>query len=149
MGKVVLQAPKFIEWQLPSAASFMPHTLIFPSIWLVLAPIDANLGLTLGLMLTALSFVVRFAKSKRIIVTDTVLQVGKASIPRIYLGEAIVIEKTEQFAHKGPELDSRAFLALKGLPGLVKVYVNDEKDPTPYWLISTRNPEELSDALNG
>jgi hypothetical protein len=147
MVKVEVQSPKFNEWQLPSAASFIPHSIIFPSIWLVLAPIDANLGLFLGLFLTVFSFVIRFAMSKKIRVTETHLQVGKAQIPRKYLGEVHVIAKAEQFAQKGPSLDSRAYLALKGLPGLVKVYVTDKSDPTPYWLISTRKPELLQQAL--
>jgi hypothetical protein len=149
MGKVELEAPKFCEWQLPSATSFIPHALVFPSIWLVLAPINANLGWILGLLFTVLSFVIRLAKSKRIVVTESHLQVGKASIPRNLLGEVTVIGKAEQFAQRGPELHSRAFVALKGLPGLVKVCVNDETDPTPYWLVSTRNPEGLRESLNG
>lgn len=147
MGKVEVEAPIFSEWQLPSAGSFVPHALVFPSIWLVLAPINADLGLFLGLLLTIASLVIRFAQAKRITVTDTQFYVGKASIPRKLLGEVQMVANADQFAQKGPQLDSRAYLALKGLPGLVKVFVVDESDPTPYWLVSTRNPEQLQQAL--
>ena len=94
-----------------------------------------------------IGLVIRFAQSKRITVTDTQFYVGKASIPRKLLGEVQMVAKADQFAQKGPQLDSRAYLALKGLPGLVKVFVVDESDPTPYWLVSTRNPEQLQQAL--
>ena len=113
MGKDQSEKPIFQEWQLPSSVSFIPHTLVFPSIWLVLAPINAELGLFLGVSLTILSIAIRLATSKRIRVTATVLEVGAASIPRIHLGSAEVVIESEQFSEKGPKLKARAFLALK------------------------------------
>ena len=148
MGKDQSEKPIFQEWQLPSSVSFIPHTLVFPSIWLVLAPINPELGIFLGVSLTILSIAIRLATSKRIRVTATVLEVGAASIPRIHLGNAEVVIESEQFSEKGPKLKARAFLALKGLRGLVKVINTDSKDPTPYLLISTRRPEELKQALS-
>ncbi len=31
---------------------------------------------------------------------------------------------------------------------MVWIHVTDEQDPTPYWLISTRHPEQLVAALD-
>jgi hypothetical protein len=136
------------EWQLPRAATFIPHLMVFPSFWLVLAPLNEDLGLVLGILATALSVWIRFAISKRILVSKDSLQIGKAIIPRSALGQAIAIDKSEQFSERGPRLDARAFVALKALSGLVKVQVEDSNDPTPYILISTRRPTQLAEALN-
>jgi hypothetical protein len=70
-------------------------------------------------------------------------------IPRKALGKAISVSAQDQFTERGSNLDSRAFLALKsGLPGLVKIEVTDDEDPTPYLLISTRRASELVELLN-
>jgi hypothetical protein len=125
----------------------MPHLMVFPSFWLVFAPLNADLGLILGALATAFSVWIRFALSKRIVVTKRELMVGKARIPSEVLGRVTVIEKSEQFAEKGPKLDARAYVALKALDGLVKIENTDAADPTPYILVSTRRPEQLRQAL--
>lgn len=140
--------PLFSEWQLPRVATFLPHLMVFPSFWLVFAPLNEELGLVLGVVATALSVWIRFALSKRIVVTSSELVIGKARIPRTVLGRATAIEPTEQFAEKGPKLDARAFVALKALDGLVRIENTDVADPTPYILVSTRRPEQLVTALS-
>lgn len=121
--------------------------MVFPSFWLVFAPLNADFGLILGIFATVFSVWIRFALSKRIVLTDQELIVGKARIPRDVLGKVTVIEKSEQFAEKGPKLDARAYVALKALNGLVKIENTDAADPTPYILVSTRKPEQLRQAL--
>ncbi|MEY4492422.1 MAG: hypothetical protein RL085_833, partial [Actinomycetota bacterium] len=75
--------------------------------------------------------------------------IGNALIPRKALGKAVSVATQDQFNERGSNLDSRAFLALKsGLPGLVKIEVTDDEDPTPYLLISTRRASELVELLN-
>ncbi len=121
--------------------------MVFPSFWLVFAPLNADFGLILGIFATVFSVWIRFSLSKRIVLTDQELIVGKARIPRDVLGKVTVIEKSDQFAEKGPKLDARAYVALKALNGLVKIENTDAADPTPYILVSTRKPEQLRQAL--
>ena len=121
--------------------------MVFPSFWLVFAPLNADFGLILGIFATVFSVWIRFALSKRIVLTDQELIVGKARIPRDVLGKVTVIEKSDQFAEKGPKLDARAYVALKALNGLVKIENTDAADPTPYILVSTRKPEQLRQAV--
>lgn len=121
--------------------------MVFPSFWLVFAPLNADFGLILGILATLFSVWIRFALSKKIAVTSRELIVGKARIPREILGKVTVVEKSQQFAEKGPKLDARAFVALKALDGLVKIENTDATDPTPYILVSTRRPEQLRQAL--
>ena len=47
------------------------------------------------------------------------------------------------------DADARAYLLLRPyLSRAVMVPVDDPADPTPYWLVSTRRPDELVAALD-
>ena len=148
MAKIAEYKPSFKERQYPSIPSFLANLLLGPAVWLVFAPINQSTGLLTSVVLTGLSIALRLATSKRLLVNKVELQVGKARIPRSAVAGAISIAKEHQFDERGPRLDSRAFLALKGgLNGLVKVFIEDPRDPTPYLLISTRRPSELAESL--
>jgi hypothetical protein len=73
---------------------------------------------------------------------------GSARIPRHFLGPPEVLDTAGMRRARGPELDATAYLCLRGWigPGL-RVPVTDPADPAPYWLVSSRNPRRLSDAL--
>jgi hypothetical protein len=48
----------------------------------------------------------------------------------------------------GPEADARAYLLLRPyLKRTVRVTVRDDRDPAPYWLVSSRHPEALAAAV--
>ena len=79
---------------------------------------------------------------------DGVLQAGRARIEAGYLGavESLDPEATRRAA--GVEADARAYLLLRPyLKRAVKVAITDPADPAPYWLVSTRHPDELAQAL--
>ena len=49
----------------------------------------------------------------------------------------------------GVEADARAYLLLRPyLKRAVRVEITDPADPAPYWLVSTRHPDELAAALD-
>ena len=76
------------------------------------------------------------------------LRAGRAHIATSYVGavETLDAEQTRRVA--GVEADARAYLLLRPyLKRSVRVEIADPADPTPYWLISTRHPAELSAAL--
>jgi hypothetical protein len=69
-------------------------------------------------------------------------------MPRSVVGSAQAFEGDEATAERGVRLDARAWLLLRGwIPGVVRVEVDDPQDPTPYWLVSSRRPETLAQAL--
>ena len=137
------------EFQVANFSSFIPNLLIAPAVWLVFAPINPDVGLISALTLVTASVAFRLAATKKIVLTPTELRIGKATLPRVILGEAASIARENQFSERGPKLDTRAFLALKsGLPGLIKINIEDAKDPTPYVLVSTRRANELVELLN-
>ena len=86
--------------------------------------------------------------SARLEVGDGAFRAGRARIGSEHLGaaEALDAERTRRVA--GPEADARAFLLLRPyLKRAVRVEITDPADPAPYWLVSSRRPEELAGAL--
>jgi hypothetical protein len=76
------------------------------------------------------------------------LRAGRASIERTYLGKATALTGEDARNAFGRDCDPHAFLVLRSyLPGAVRVELTDPHDPTPYWLIATKNPERLAAAL--
>jgi len=98
------------------------------------------------LPLTALA-VYRFG-SATVRVTGGELRVGPAHVPLHHLGEVEVFSADQKRRVLGPELDPAAFLLHRGWVGpFVRVQLTDPTDPTPYWVLSTRHPERLAEAL--
>jgi hypothetical protein len=80
----------------------------------------------------------------RIAVDGTQLVVGKARLPLWAVGEAVALTDEAARVARGPELDPDAYVVLRGyVDGVVRVRVDDEADPVPYWLMSTRRPARL------
>ena len=115
---------------------------------MTLAPFNPDLGVVVGLVLTAATVALRFAVARRIIVTDTALQLGKATLPLEFIGKVESIPRSEQFLARGALADPRAFFQLKsGLPDFVRIHITDPSDPTPYALVSCRKSIELIAAI--
>ncbi|MEV6238988.1 DUF3093 domain-containing protein [Lentzea sp. NPDC051838] len=76
------------------------------------------------------------------------LKAGDAHIPLDLLGDVEIIAPEDRRKAMGPFLDPAAYVVTRGwVKPLVRVRVNDPEDPTPYWMISTRRPEELVAAI--
>lgn len=76
------------------------------------------------------------------------LAAGRASIERTYLGEVEALTGDAARTATGRDCDARAYLLLRPyLRDVVRVHLNDPRDPAPYWLISTRHPDQLAAAL--
>ncbi|MFZ2013019.1 MAG: DUF3093 domain-containing protein [Nocardioides sp.] len=84
----------------------------------------------------------------RVVVEDGWLRAGRARIPGEYLGGAEALDPAETRRVAGPGADARAYLLLRPyLKRAVRVTLHDDRDPTPYWLVSTRDPEHLATAI--
>jgi len=129
----------------PSWFAFLPLLAIFPTFWLAFAPINLIAGLASGLAVTALVAFLMVRLSPRITVQQGRLTVSGASVETEFIGQVQVIPKAEAFAEKGPKLNANAYLALQSSrKGLLKIYLTDSRDITPYWLVSSRNPGKLA-----
>ena len=112
-------------------------------------PFGTGLAIALGLLVPlGLNLVVQLLAPK-ITVANGRLVAGRISVPISALGKASELGKEELTKALGPKADPRAQLMIRGyVPGGVKIEVADPEDPTPYLLISSRNPEKLAVALD-
>ena len=86
--------------------------------------------------------------SPRIDVEGGWLRAGRARIAGEFLGEVVALDAAGTRRVAGPEADVRAYLLLRPyVKRSVRVVVRDERDPAPYWLLSTRDPESLTAAI--
>ncbi|MGA9871812.1 MAG: DUF3093 domain-containing protein [Rhodococcus sp. (in: high G+C Gram-positive bacteria)] len=76
------------------------------------------------------------------------LRVGRARLPLDVIAKAAVIPATAKSAALGRQLDPSAFVQHRTwVKRMVLVVLDDPEDPTPYWLVSTKRPEDLVAAL--
>lgn len=123
---------------------FISTLLIIPAVMLVFAPINFTVGVVLAIVFYVAIVVALIVSAPTLRVTKDELIAGRAHIPlsltatpSAYTGDAATLER-------GQRLDARAWLLIRGwIKPVVKVPVADLDDPTPYWLLSTRNPDQL------
>ncbi|MGQ0630384.1 MAG: DUF3093 domain-containing protein [Sporichthyaceae bacterium] len=74
---------------------------------------------------------------------------GRGRLPLSAVGAVHPLDPDQSRALRGPRADARAFLVLRGyVPTAVRVDVADPADRTPYWYVSTRDPQALAAALS-
>ena len=84
----------------------------------------------------------------RVAVTPGELQVDDARLPVSVVADAIPLDATGRRELLGPLADPLAFVVQRPwVPGAVQVMLDDPDDPTPYWVVSTRQPARLAAAL--
>jgi hypothetical protein len=76
------------------------------------------------------------------------LHAGDALLEWPFVGDVTPLSAAATRERLGAKADPAAWLAVRGyVPGSVEVKVDDPADPHPYWLVSTRAPQELAAAL--
>jgi hypothetical protein len=136
------------ERLLPGPMIFVIAALVIPASLLVFLPINLTLGVICAAVLYAGCVILLVVSSPWIEVTDVALLAGRARLPLPNVGDATGFSGTEATRQRGPKLDARAWLVIRGwISPVVRVDVLDANDPTPYWLVSTRHPNDLIAAL--
>jgi hypothetical protein len=98
--------------------------------------------------LTLLLIVIAVKSKSEVLVAGGELIVGGAHIDLKYLGEVKSLNRDEMRLLRTRDADPAAFLAIKfWISTGVKITLNDQRDPTPYWLVSCRKMEELKSTL--
>jgi hypothetical protein len=124
------------------------YFMLFSIVIAIWAAFDNNAALNAFAISIALQGAIVHWMTSTIEVRDGELVIKRAHIPFEYLGEVTIIPK-EKFGYERTRgADPAAFFAItfwisKGL----RVEVKDERDPTPYWLISSKRGEALAAAL--
>jgi hypothetical protein len=124
--------------------------LVIPASALVFAPLSWVVGIVTGVALYAGCVGLYVFAGAPVEITDTELRAGRARIDLSFVSGATAFTGTDATAERGPRLNARAWLLLRGgVSGVVRVDIADPRDPTPYWLLSTRNPDRLVSELIG
>ncbi|MFI7589241.1 DUF3093 domain-containing protein [Spongisporangium articulatum] len=143
-----------------STAVYRERLLPSPWAWSVLAGFGAALGLVVGPIAPTLAIVVAVVGCVALItvgwllgtvveIADGRFRAGRASIPVEFVSAVEPLEGDDMRHAAGPGLDARAYLCLRGwVKDGVRVRIDDPADPTPYWLVSTRSPRRLTEALS-
>jgi Protein of unknown function (DUF3093) len=73
---------------------------------------------------------------------------GAAHLPTSVIARTAEVPQSAKSAALGRQLDPAAFVAHRAWIGpMMLVVLDDPDDPTPYWLVSTRHPEQVLAAL--
>lgn len=84
----------------------------------------------------------------RVAVEDGEFRVDDARLPVRFIGQVGVLEGEAKREALGPRAEPNAFVVQRPwLSGAVLVMLDDPADPTPYWVVSSRRPSRLAEAL--
>jgi hypothetical protein len=125
-------------------------TMLVATFWLafvVATPAVVAWSATGVLLLVMVALFLAYG-SPRVEVAGGWLRVGRARIPGEFVGGVEPLDVAETRRVAGPGADARAYLLLRPyLKRAVRVTIRDDRDPTPYWLVSSRDPEHLAAAI--
>lgn len=124
------------------------YFMLFSLVLAVWAALGNNAAINALAILFVLGAVAIHLSTSTITVLDGELRIKRAHIPVKFLGEAEIIGRKNFSYARTRGADPAAYFAITfWISEGIKVKVTDERDPTPYWLISTRRAEELVAAL--
>lgn len=142
--------PDYRERLRPTPWIYVVSLLLIPASILVLAPVSLPAGIITGVVLYLAVIGALTLTAPVIEVSDGMLRAGRARIELALLGDAVPASPAAARVELGTGLDARAFLVIRGWSKeVVRIPVLDAADPTPYWLVSSRRPNELAAAING
>ncbi|GLY17522.1 DUF3093 domain-containing protein [Kineosporia rhizophila] len=130
-----------------------------PGVWLGFAAFGAAFGLIPGpinvpfaigtavvMAGVVLGLVVLW--TPRLELAKGVFSAGRAKVPASLVAEVEALDPARMKALLGTELDARAYRCTRGWVRTgIRVTLDDPQDPTPYWLVSTRRPQDWVRAL--
>ena len=136
----VIRAPL---WVLGIVYFFMLSLVI--SVW---AALGNNSALVTLVIVTGALVWLYFVSALVIEVDDHELRVGKAHLRLSYIGECINLDNEAIRRVRTRDADPNAFLAIRFWASKgIQLFINDTRDSTPYWLISSNRGDEFIKAI--
>ncbi|MEV4655746.1 DUF3093 domain-containing protein [Micromonospora sp. NPDC049301] len=84
----------------------------------------------------------------RVAVADGELRVDDARLPVRFVADVVPLDAAGRREVLGVGADPLAFVVQRPwIGGAVQVVLDDPADPTPFWVVSTRHPVELAEAV--
>lgn len=141
---------RYRERLVPGPGTIIAVLLLLPAVFVIVLPLRAGpvVPVAIALVVTAAVEATMIALSPVVEVVDGELRAGPARIPAALTGTTESFRGTDARTARGTGLDARAWTLLRGwVDPVVRVAIEDQDDPAPYWLVSTRRPELLRAAL--
>jgi hypothetical protein len=124
--------------------AFMLSSFVL-AIW---AALDIKATIVTAIVSTVIIIMVPILGAEKIVLTTQELRVGRAHIERKYLGRVEEIATSDFVLLRTRGADPAAYHALVfWVSRGVKVTIEDQRDATPYWLISSKRGAALKRAL--
>lgn len=115
------------------------------SVW---AALDNRATLVTLFISTIALIWISIAMTSEITFDGNLLKIDKANIEVKYLGKVTVLDKTAMRLLRTRDADPAAYLAIKFWePKGLRIDLNDPRDKTPYWLITSKRGEEIAALL--
>ena len=129
-------------------------------VWTLVIALDLAIALAVGvalsdpqllfllLILGVLTFAFAFKNRLIIEVTTESIRVAGSFLERDYISEIVDLDNNEMKIERSTRLNSLAFLAIRfWVKGGMKIVLDDPRDPTPYWLVSSKKVAEVKKIL--
>ncbi|MEV0270719.1 DUF3093 domain-containing protein [Hamadaea sp. NPDC050747] len=111
-------------------------------------PFALLLPLTAGLLLWFSRLRLRMTEAESRPEFEITFGNDRAHLPLSAVREVVALDAAGRAQLLGPQADPNAFVVLRPWIGTaVQIVLDDPADPTPYWLVSTRHPVRLAEAL--
>ncbi|GAA3288458.1 DUF3093 domain-containing protein [Arthrobacter citreus] len=115
----------------------------------VFVPISIEAGIIAAVVAAIIITTMLLINTPVIRVTRDTLQVGRAQIERRFVGTVEAYRGDDATFQRGRGLNATAFMCFRGwISPVVRIEITDPADRTPYWITSTRHPEDLVRALS-
>lgn len=138
----------FTERLVPPAGWFAVACLLAGSFGLILVPLSTTLAWIVGIAMAVLAGVIVYLTSPITTVKDGWLTAGPARIEGRFISGVEVLDREQTRRRMGPDADARAFASHRDhARGSVCLTIDDPRDPTPYWLVSSDRAEDLAAAV--
>lgn len=139
-----MSATTFHQRELPPVLVIVIAALLGGSFGLIFVPVATSTAVIVAVVGAVASAAILVASSPTIAVTDGELHAGAAHIPLHFLRDAKSLDQQQLRQLLGVDADERAFVVHRPwAKSAVQVRVDDPRDPTPYWLLCTKDPHRL------
>jgi hypothetical protein len=124
------------------------YFMLFSLVLAIWAAFDNAAAINACAIAIVLGLVAIYMSTSEIIIDENELRIKRAHIERKFLGEVTILKHSEFSIARTRGADPAAYFALIfWISQGVRIEVIDERDPTPYWLISTKKAQALKEAL--
>jgi hypothetical protein len=112
------------------------------------AAFDNTVAFTSFVAATIAIIYIAYAMRSTITFDGEELRIDSAHIESKYLGKVTILDSGAMRLLRTRDADPAAYLAIKfWAPTGIKIEVTDPRDPTPYWLITSKRGEEIAALL--